>query len=510
MKRLLIFAITLFSALSGFAAETSKTVTEDGKEYVVTQMTIYPRTPAAITADQSFLLPIFEQKNENAALVYAELIAEYAAYDEGRYTQEEARNEDQFREQVKKLALAPEAEFSVDQARKLLESVPRLDEVFRRADKCTDCDWNIPVYGVTAPELAWDVKIPQFQMMRHFARLWLLKIRVAMIENRLSDAINDLAVGMRLAKRLAQSEMIVSELVGINLANLFDTALGQIVTRPDAPNLFWTSVEWRNRPFGSDAIHTETDMAVTFFPGLGYVWSKRETLPESEWQKFAAVAAERVRLWKGPICDDDAQIMEKLTPLESAAEYRPLAETWLREHSQAEEEIASMSNEKCFGLAVAGETMEHWSAMRRLAAQPMADLNRICPFVVMKPLSETARPLEYLYGCFEVATYPYMWAKTRFVWTRDLRLWGEAISWYAAENDGRFPESMAQLRSWAKTPRKSDLPTFEKIVLPLPALDPFTEEPYDFTFKDGAIIFEVAPQNVFGEYGLRTIFRKAQ
>ena len=511
MKRIVWFIFAFLLAVPLGAAETQTDVTENGKKYIVTETTIYPRAPGAVTVEHTFLLPIFEQKNENAALVYAELFADYAAYDNGRYT-ETVRNEDQFFEQVKELALAPEAEFSVTKAKKLLESVPTLDDVFRRADKCAYCDWNIPIYGVTAPEMAWDIRLPQFQMMRHFARLWLLKIRIAMVENRLGDALDDLAMGMRLAERLANNKTIIMELVGINGANVFDTALGQILSRPDAPNLFWTSVEWRNRPFGSDSIYTETDMAATFFPGLYYVWSKRETLPESEWQKFAAVAAERIRLWKGPICDEAEQIMEKLTSLESAADYRPMAEAWLREHGQTAETIASMSNEKCFGLAVAGETMEHWSAMRRFNALSMNDWNQVAPFIVMKPLSETAdRPLAYLYSCFEASIYLFFKSKTRFVWNRDLRVFGEAISWYAAENDGRLPESMAQLRQWAKTPRESGLPqSYTKIVLPLPMLDPFTDEPYDFTYQDGAIIFELAPENSMEVYGLRRIFRKAE
>ncbi len=81
--------------------------------------------------------------------------------------------------------------------------------------------------------------LPEINTMRELARHQSLRLRLALAESRVDDAIEILGQQYAMAEHLGQDEFLVSGLVGVAIASIsWDDAL-HVVQHADMPNLYW-------------------------------------------------------------------------------------------------------------------------------------------------------------------------------------------------------------------------------------------------------------------------------
>lgn len=81
--------------------------------------------------------------------------------------------------------------------------------------------------------------LPEIQTMRSLARTQSLRIRVAIAENRIDNAIEIIGQQFAMARHLGQDEFLVSNLVGIAIAGIAWNDAFYLLEHADTPNLYW-------------------------------------------------------------------------------------------------------------------------------------------------------------------------------------------------------------------------------------------------------------------------------
>src|SRR5262249_22811361 len=146
----------------------------------------------------------------------------------------EARTK-QLQDEPAKWNKMPLEKLPLDEVKKFLDShkynLRQLDLGARRRT----ADWS---YTLDAGDPI-GLLLPDMQDMRRQAPLLVLKARVEIAEHRYMDAIHTLETGFSLSQQISEAPFLVSDLVGIALANLFADCLLELIERPDAPNVYW-------------------------------------------------------------------------------------------------------------------------------------------------------------------------------------------------------------------------------------------------------------------------------
>ncbi len=81
--------------------------------------------------------------------------------------------------------------------------------------------------------------LPEIQQMRDLARLQSLRLRVALREQRMDDALTILKQQFTMARHLGSDEFVVSNLVGAATLGMALQDLLYVLDDPHAPNLYW-------------------------------------------------------------------------------------------------------------------------------------------------------------------------------------------------------------------------------------------------------------------------------
>jgi len=100
------------------------------------------------------------------------------------------------------------------------------------------CDWNYTI--PEQRERSIEILLPDVQEIRRWARLLALRARVEVAEHRYEDAARTVETGLSLGRHVARGGFVINALVGVAIANLMLERLEELVTRPDAPNLYWS------------------------------------------------------------------------------------------------------------------------------------------------------------------------------------------------------------------------------------------------------------------------------
>ncbi|KPK72023.1 MAG: hypothetical protein AMJ79_16065 [Phycisphaerae bacterium SM23_30] len=127
------------------------------------------------------------------------------------------------------------------------------------------CDWELPIRteGI-------DVMMPALSKFRHISRVLILKAKLQTVQGQYEEAIKSLQTGYAMARHLAETDTLVSNLVGIAVAAMMSKQLEQFIQAPQAPNLYW-ALTGLGEPF-IDIRHSmsiEYDLWYLEFPELG-------------------------------------------------------------------------------------------------------------------------------------------------------------------------------------------------------------------------------------------------
>jgi hypothetical protein len=185
------------------------------------------------------------------------------------------------------LATTPLNQFPKDNVRKELAAYQEVFQLLDKASCCDYCEWGI------AERLRKDgigALLPELQPMRQCAQLLAVKARLEMAEGHPDQALATLRTGFALARNTGQTETLIAFLVGVASATQMENQLDQLVSLPDAPNLYYALADLPSPLIDMrKSIESERLWIAGTFPGLAEVAANRDAgnLPEKDLKTFS-------------------------------------------------------------------------------------------------------------------------------------------------------------------------------------------------------------------------------
>ncbi|MCP5518568.1 MAG: hypothetical protein H7A45_15060 [Verrucomicrobiales bacterium] len=167
----------------------------------------------------------------------------------------------------------PLADFPPDAVRQLLDQHRNNLEQLLKATRYEQCDW-----GTRIREEGFSALLPHLAELRGTARLLALDIRRLVREGRYDEAVVRLRAGMTLARHAAAGDLLIEGLVGVAIANTMLDRIEEMISQPDAPNLYWALADlppgylsaWQSTRWERSCVYVElpllrfaSDQAVT-------------------------------------------------------------------------------------------------------------------------------------------------------------------------------------------------------------------------------------------------------
>jgi hypothetical protein len=245
------------------------------------------------------------------------------------YAEQNPEAKKQIQEKVVPWLEEPFEKFPVEEAGEFVRMFGARLEQLAFAARRAECDW-----AYTLPEQreeAFAILLPDVQELRTAARLLDAKVRVEVARGDFDGAIRSIQTGLAMARHLSEAPFMINRLVGITVAGQFLDRVEELISRPDAPNLYW-ALAALPRPLIDvrGAMETEQVVGEWVLPelaGLDAVGSS-----EQEWESRLGRLHERLvrierELGEGmPDRDDEGRIPEEIDPFRS--KYLPEARTF--------------------------------------------------------------------------------------------------------------------------------------------------------------------------------------
>lgn len=211
--------------------------------------------PEPVPALEYRLFPLAsELKEGNAVPIYLRLVHE----------QSDAARKRWF-ERPTELNQEPIERFPVAEAREFLNGYRRFFQQFDLGARRKSAEWN---YTLDQGSVI-DILLPDVQIMRTYVPLMVLRARVEIAEKNWPAAADALKTGFTFSRQVSEAPFLIHGLVGIACASQFTDTLLDFVSRPGAPNLYW-SLTALPRPFISlrRALEFEQRLLEYQFPEL--------------------------------------------------------------------------------------------------------------------------------------------------------------------------------------------------------------------------------------------------
>jgi hypothetical protein len=221
------------AAVLSQVAASSSDVPEEQK---TVQMVLYPAAAPRPALRYQLLPPIVERRPGNAAVWWNRMTAERSSYFDKLY----AKNGPWWKaEKWMEIPIGDPREKAYRE-KELADDLGMfrgggIYSDIERAARFESCDWEHPIHD----EDFLEILLPEIQQSRSYARLLCAKAHLEIAEGRYNDAVRTLQCGYALSRHVAQSQTLVSGLVGITIASIMSHQVEQFVQQPDAPNLYW-------------------------------------------------------------------------------------------------------------------------------------------------------------------------------------------------------------------------------------------------------------------------------
>ena len=174
--------------------------------------------------------------------------------------------------------------------------ITQIEEATRRKH----CDWGFDERTLVGTDV-YEFLLPEMNEMREIARILALRTKVAMAESDYPVAIDNLRMGYQASVDTGSGLTLVSKLIGIAMTAIANEQLIDLISCPDAPNLYWAVSELPSPMIElKPAIRFEMDGAYRMFPYLKDAETARRT-PE-EWNSLITQidGPDSAGCWRGP------------------------------------------------------------------------------------------------------------------------------------------------------------------------------------------------------------------
>ncbi len=264
-----------FATLTLFAAITCATIAraqESPPSARIIELTLAPANAPTPALKHQLLPPLPELQPRDAELIYARMFAAGVGH---------SPTHEADMELLDKYLNVPLGEFSVKDARALLERNPFRPDWLAEAARSRDCSWSLP-YG-QRPFFA--ILLPELAPLRDQGRFLALQTRIQIAEGDVEGALESIRTGYALARHAATGPTLIHALVGVAIASVFGDRVAELGAVPNAPSLYW-ALSQLPRPF----IDTRAALATEMYSmELSYPdWSSPRAAGHSEtyWEDF--------------------------------------------------------------------------------------------------------------------------------------------------------------------------------------------------------------------------------
>ena len=384
----------------------------------------------------------------------------------------------QFGEEQGKWLELPLNEFPKEEARKWLAAYRNaLDEV-RTATFREDCEWSHRVRDLKGIEpIAF--LLPEIQEARSIAQVLRVKSRLEIAEGKFEAALQTITWGYRLAENVAQSPILINDLVGIAIAQTMNESVRDWI-EAGGPNLYWALAGLPNplvdiRP----ALQQEMYLPQQMFPFLQD--PENATHTPDQWRQIIGESMQRMGNLDGTSDPSANLLAQTLTTGLILAGY-PAAKQQLIASGMDPAKVEAMpvgqvvaiqsarAYQKVYQESMKWTLLPYWQSYRQMRAA-FADLQTQGYFGKpglmrgVMPIAATLLP------AIESATFTPVRLQREIAALQTI----EALRMAAANSNGQFPQSLEQLRQ-----------------CPAP-LDPVTGKFIDYQMKDGIVILTLPP-----------------
>lgn len=411
------------------ALQTPDAPDEDQPQRVV--LTVYPAAPSKPALRYALLHEVIDQKPGNAALAYERAVSQLNG-------EQYVKDTDALFRQWSEIPLA---DLPLEEMKQALGRYSNVMEQLEFASLYESCDWQ-----TTIREHGFHTLLLHLSPMRQAARLLSAQIRYDIAVGDFDQAIRHLRIGFTLAKQVSQGQTLIEGLVGISISALMLERVRELIQQPSAPNLYWPI----------------TDLGQPFLdPRQSVSWERwwlYATLPKLKDARKGKYSVELCRelMVQLPSIEGGWSNIDQREPsltLQTtgvAVALYPQAKQYLLAHGRTAEQVEAMPVAEALltTLLEGYETqrddlfkwysLPYWQAadgMRRIDDQ-------------LKQSDEMAMDTflaRFLLPSLQAARSSYVSLEQQIALARCV----EMIRQYAAENDGRLPASLADVRDAA-------------------------------------------------------------
>jgi hypothetical protein len=434
-----IFVILAASVVSAIAQ--SPDVPEEEK---TVKMVLYPAAEPRPALKYQLLPPFLERRPGNAAVWWNRIPAERNGFFNALYA------DDGPWDKAEKWMAIPIGDPREKEYRKkvLANSIGMFGPggIFsdiERAAQFESCDWEQPIRE--GNYIA--VTLPEIQGSRSYARLLSAKAHLEIAEGKYAEAVRTLQCGYAEARHVAQSQTLVSGLVGLAIASIMSNQVQQLIQQPDAPNLYWALSTLPRPPVDTrPGAEAESSMLYLQFPELRDL--KKKKLSPDEWRALLKRTIDNIYgiglVGGGPFPTKEAS-MAVFTL--AAVQGYPRAKQYLIGQGRSAAEVEAMPVAQVvllYTMEIYEELSDNqfkWFFLPASEAnEGLARANR----QMMKAFAAN-REIIPIARFFLPAILAAKHAEIRCEWTFAMLRIFEAMRLYAAAHDGQWPDRLSDI-----------------------------------------------------------------
>ena len=158
-----------------------------------------------------------------------------------------------------------------------------VDNHIRRASKCREADWGLAVEDLKGIENI-NFTLPSIQQTRRIARALMLRNRLAVIEGRYEDSVENIGMIYKLGENVNEQGFLVSNVVAAAQVGMANECMIDLVSSPSSPNMYWALAELP-RPILSfrKSFRLEANFPERFLPELDGIETAEYS--DEEWKR---------------------------------------------------------------------------------------------------------------------------------------------------------------------------------------------------------------------------------
>jgi hypothetical protein len=399
----------------------------------VIELAIHPAKPPRPALKYSLLPGYLERTPGNAVPIYMKA-AVFLGVNPGAERQDK----------IVKWLETPLESLPRDEVGKVLESHSAVINYVDIASRREQCDWDPPVR-----EEGWNVfgiLLPGAQSSRFAARLVALRARMQIAEKKYDEALASLRTGYGLARHVAEQPPVVCALVGLTLVETMNVQLQEMLTQPDAPNMYW-AITTLPHPIIDLRRSFEFETAALYIMLPEMEPSKRRELSPTEWSAFAPKALWILAEFDERGADPPRTADEQREFVAKALKASPEAKADLIEAGHPKERVEAMEPAQAVLLDMFEIYEAHRDDMMKWLNTPYWQASQGMKEAKASLARSTKSPeltflVDVLAPPAEVLYTAQVWREQRLAALRCV----EAIRFYAATHGGKLPASLEDIQ----------------------------------------------------------------